>query len=80
MTIYFTSDTHFGDPRILRIDQRPYASLPEHDADLIARWQEVVYRDDEVWHLGDFALGPSPKDGRDLVPAAGDEAPDRWQQ
>ena len=59
MTIYFTSDTHFGDPRILRIDQRPYASLPEHDADLIARWQEVVTADDEVWHLGDFALGPS---------------------
>ncbi len=58
MATYFTSDTHFGDPRVLRIDRRPFASLPEHDAALIARWNETVGPDDEVWHLGDFALGP----------------------
>jgi calcineurin-like phosphoesterase family protein len=61
MATYFTSDTHFGDPRILRIDRRPYASLAEHDADLIARWNDAVGPDDTVWHLGDFALGPPPE-------------------
>jgi calcineurin-like phosphoesterase family protein len=60
MTVYFTSDTHFGDPRVLRIDHRPFPSLAAHDAALIERWNEVVSPTDEVWHLGDFALGPPP--------------------
>ncbi|KQT90515.1 metallophosphoesterase [Methylobacterium sp. Leaf466] len=58
MATWFTSDTHFGDPRILRIDRRPFRDLPSHDAALIANWNTVVLPDDEVWHLGDFALGP----------------------
>ena len=56
MAVFFTADTHFGDPRVLRIDKRPFASIAEHDAGLIARWNETVAPDDEVWHLGDFAL------------------------
>lgn len=52
--IHFTSDTHFSDPRILRIDRRPFASLAEHDEALVAYWNEVVAEDDQVWHLGDF--------------------------
>ena len=56
MAVYFTSDTHFGDPRVLRIDKRPFASIPDHDEALIALWNETVGPEDEVWHLGDFAL------------------------
>ncbi|KQR72952.1 hydrolase [Rhizobium sp. Leaf384] len=51
--IYFTSDTHFGDPRVLRIDRRPFSTMADHDAALIATWNSVVGDDDEVWHLGD---------------------------
>ncbi len=58
MAVYFTSDTHFGDPRILRLDRRPFADLAAHDAALIANWNRIVGPDDTVWHLGDFALGP----------------------
>lgn len=61
MTIFFTSDTHFGDPRALRIDRRPFPSLEAHDAALVANWNAVVGPDDEIWHLGDFALGPPPE-------------------
>lgn len=61
MAVYLTGDTHFGDPRILRIDKRPFASLAAHDAALIAAWNETVGPGDEVWHLGDFALGPPPE-------------------
>ena len=57
MTIFFTSDTHFGDPRVLQIDRRPFDSVALHDAALVARWNELVASNDEVWHLGDFALG-----------------------
>ena len=52
--IYFTSDTHFSDPRVLRIDRRPFPTIAEHDAALINTWNEIVMPDDEVWHLGDF--------------------------
>lgn len=55
LMLFFTSDTHFNDARILRIDRRPFASLAEHDEALISFWNETVTPDDEVWHLGDFA-------------------------
>jgi calcineurin-like phosphoesterase family protein len=55
MAVFFTSDTHFGDHRVLNLYPRPFASVQAMDAGLIARWNEVVGGDDEVWHLGDFA-------------------------
>lgn len=61
MATFFTSDTHFGDTRVLRIDRRPFATVPAHDEALIARWNETVSPDDDLWHLGDFALGPKPE-------------------
>jgi calcineurin-like phosphoesterase family protein len=51
MTIFFTSDTHFDDARRIRIDHRPFASIEEHDAALIARWNEAVGPGDDVYHL-----------------------------
>jgi calcineurin-like phosphoesterase family protein len=57
MALFFTSDTHFNDPRVLRIDRRPFPSLAAHDAALVERWNETVQADDVVWHLGDFARG-----------------------
>jgi calcineurin-like phosphoesterase family protein len=55
--LYFTSDTHFGDPRVLRIDKRPFKTAAAHDEALISFWNEVVQPEDELWHLGDFARG-----------------------
>ena len=58
MSVFFTADTHFGDPRILR--QRPqFKTIEAHDAALIADWNATVGPSDEVWHLGDFAAGAS---------------------
>jgi calcineurin-like phosphoesterase family protein len=51
--IFFTSDTHFGDPRVLRIDRRPFSNMADHDEALIGNWNAVVGEDDEIWHLGD---------------------------
>jgi calcineurin-like phosphoesterase family protein len=61
VAVWFTSDTHFGDPRVLRIDKRPFKTIPEHDEALIVNWNETVSKDDEVWHLGDFALHVRPE-------------------
>src|SRR5258707_15236022 len=59
MTIYFTSDTHFGHGGALGIFGRPFGSVAEMDEALIAGWNERVRPGDEVWHLGDFALNRS---------------------
>jgi calcineurin-like phosphoesterase family protein len=55
---FFTADTHFGHVNILRYCDRPFGSVEEMDAALIARWNRRVGPTDTVYHLGDFALGP----------------------
>ncbi len=57
MTVFFTADTHFGHGGALGLYRRPFASVAAMDAALVANWQAVVGAGDEVWHLGDFALG-----------------------
>lgn len=55
MTVFFTSDTHWGDHRVLNIGNRPFASVAEMDAALVENWNSQVRPGDEVWHLGDVA-------------------------
>jgi calcineurin-like phosphoesterase family protein len=57
MTLFFTSDTHFGDHRTLNIHKRAFASVAAMDAAMVARWNAVVAPEDTVWHLGDVARG-----------------------
>ncbi|WP_119461799.1 metallophosphoesterase family protein [Rhodospirillaceae bacterium SYSU D60014] len=56
MTVFFTSDTHFGHGGALGLFGRPFASVAEMDAELIRRWNDSVGPEDDVWHLGDFAI------------------------
>ena len=52
--IYFIADTHFGDDKIRRYENRPFADTTQMDAELIRRWNETVTEEDIVYHLGDF--------------------------
>ena len=56
MAVYFTADTHFGHAAARALYRRPFASVAEMDEALVARWNETVGPDDEVWHLGDFVV------------------------
>jgi calcineurin-like phosphoesterase family protein len=60
MTTFFTADTHFGHGGARGLYRRPFSSVAEMDAVMVQRWIERVEPEDEVWHLGDFALGRSP--------------------
>jgi calcineurin-like phosphoesterase family protein len=60
MTVYFTSDHHFGHSGARSLYRRPFASVAEMDRQMIDRWNSVVKPDDEVWHLGDFAVRQPP--------------------
>ncbi len=57
MTVFFTADTHFGHGGALGLYRRPFASVAAMDAAIAANWQARVTAADEVWHLGDFAVG-----------------------
>ena len=57
MTIFLTSDTHFGHQGIIEMVGRPFADTASMDDALVQIWNAVVGRRDTVWHLGDFALG-----------------------
>ncbi len=66
MATFFTADTHFGDVHILRHRGGAFASIEDHDAALIAYWNETVAPADDVWHLGDFAAGASRENCADV--------------
>ena len=57
--VYVTSDTHFGHKKVLEFESnsRPFATIDEHDAELVTRWNSVVSKNDTVWHLGDVLFG-----------------------
>ena len=57
MTVFFTGDTHFGHAGARRLYRRPFDSVREMDEAMVARWNEAVGPGDEVWHLGDVAIG-----------------------
>ncbi len=57
MATWFTSDLHFGHANIIRYSDRPFVDIEAMHEALIARWNESVQPYDDVWVLGDFALG-----------------------
>ncbi len=57
MTIFFTADTHFGDGGARALYRRPFATTADADRVIVDRWNATVGADDEIWHLGDVAIG-----------------------
>lgn len=54
---FFTADLHLGHVNIIGYSHRPFASVSEMNAALVANWNATVGAEDEVWVLGDVALG-----------------------
>lgn len=58
---WWTADEHYGHVRITELCRRPFASgaagVPSMNAELVWRHNKLVAEEDEVTHLGDFALG-----------------------
>ena len=57
MTTYFTADQHFGHHNIIEYCDRPFHSVGEMNAVLVANWNAVVGPHDTVHVLGDVAMG-----------------------
>lgn len=54
---WFTSDLHLGHANVIAYAGRPFADAGQMDASLAAAWNAVVAPGDEVWVLGDVAMG-----------------------
>jgi len=54
--IFFTSDTHFCHQPSFLWEPRGFTNVKEMNETIVERWNSVVKPEDEVYHLGDFAL------------------------
>jgi calcineurin-like phosphoesterase family protein len=54
---WFTSDLHFGHANILRFCDRPFVDVNHMNTAIVNAMNERVSPDDELWILGDVAMG-----------------------
>ena len=52
--IYFIADTHFGHRNVIRFTDRPFESVEEMDATMIANWNKRVHQQDTIYIIGDM--------------------------
>lgn len=55
--IFLTSDLHLGHDKDFVVQARGFETVEEMNAEIIRRWNERVYPDDDVYVLGDLTLG-----------------------
>lgn len=53
---FYIADTHFQHENVIHSCRRPFLTSEVMDEYIVARWNEVVGRDDIVFHLGDFSM------------------------
>jgi len=56
MATWLTSDIHFGHRNIIGYCKRPWSTIEEMEAGLIANWNATVQPDDDIFIVGDFSL------------------------
>lgn len=59
MTNWYTADPHFGHSNIIQFCKRPFRSVGEMDATIVANYASRVQPDDDLWIVGDFGFGRS---------------------
>ena len=65
--IYFISDTHFGHAAIIRLCNRPFATVEEMDEVLVSNWNARVGNGDTVYFLGDLFFKASAEHVREVL-------------
>ena len=55
--IYFTSDWHIGHNKEFLYKPRGFETIEQHDIAILLKCNQIVKPEDELWILGDLALG-----------------------
>lgn len=63
--IWLTSDFHFGHDKDFIYQARGFDSIQKHDNAILKNYNSIVNEEDDIYILGDLALGPNPE--RSLV-------------
>ncbi len=53
--IFFTADLHIGHRNILRLCNRPFDNIEQHDETIVTNHNSIVSKNDIVYVLGDFS-------------------------
>lgn len=61
---WLISDTHFSHKNILGWGREQFHNVEHMNEHMIERWNSVVKPGDNVYHLGDFWMGPSTHEER----------------
>lgn len=61
MTVWFTSDTHYGHSKVIDYSNRPFKDVDEMNEMMVQNWNAVVRPGDLVYHLGDFSFQPEER-------------------
>ncbi|MDY3974338.1 metallophosphoesterase [uncultured Veillonella sp.] len=65
--VYFTSDLHLGHRKVIRLQNRPFASLEEMNETLIKKYNSVVHKNDIVYILGDLTFRLGTNEANELI-------------
>jgi len=66
--IWFTSDTHWFHTNILKLCDRPFTTIEEHNEQLIQNHNSVVHTNDWVFNLGDIIMGNKQENIPKILP------------
>lgn len=64
MTVWFTSDPHFGHNYVAKL--RGFSSTQEHDEALIENYSRIIRKNDATWWLGDLSVS-NPRPALDII-------------
>ena len=73
MSVFYTSDIHFGDARIMQLCGSPFATVAEMNAEIVCRSTAHVQDEDIVLILGDI-ISPEHFDAGLLALLSGQNA------
>lgn len=57
--IWFTADLHLGHRNIIKLANRPFGDIEQHDDYIIDKYNELVDNNDDVYILGDISFNQS---------------------